>query len=633
MSSQIGNLSEQELIALIKKINFDSEKEYLAEADSNEPSRNDGSVEAREQQIIVQDPKGDGIKPVIRPVWPVRLTVNGHEVNEEIAVSASDHCEWRIEDKPLFDIRVSDDKMAVYLLVHAKEKFAWRLSDGGPSTRLELVAEEDRSTVFETLHYEEIIEKLEQLGIKAKLDVAAIVNEANNPSGKEVLIAEGKQPVPGEDARLELYFPEQITHEFFEVNGTIDFRNHYRIPSVQKGQLIAKKLPMVQGQSGFNVFGESIPPKPPKDLIVVTKSNVQMTDNGEFYALKDGRPRLTGTRIKTLDITTAHIEYGDVDIGTGNIVFSGDVIIYGNVNDNMIVESLGNVYVYGCVYRATITATGSIYVRDNVLGSKLYSGYFGVLFNRLYKTSKRLSEEIGELIAATRVLTEVLEKRGQKAGLGQLALLLIENKFKDIPTKIGDLLSILTLIHHSNENYNKLKEMGSIFLNPYQLVETLSMHVLQGFRSLLRGVCRELEQMQEAKAKTMIGQCQNSKLKSNGDIVIMHDGVILSDLYADADIRFEKTDAACRGSTLEARGSIYAKIVGSQTGTLTLLKAGERILVQKMLSGKVCVGRCSVHIEEAVENMMFTEHWIKEHLKRTRRNSQTPLDRSPCHKL
>lgn len=105
------------------------------------------------------------------------------------------------------------------------------------------------------------------------------------------------------------------------------------------------------------------------------------------------------------------------------MTFSGDVIIYGNVNDNMIVESLGNVYVYGCVYRATITATGSIYVRDNVLGSKLYSGYFGVLFNRLYKTSKRLSEEIGELIAATRVLTEVLEKRGQKAGLGQLALL------------------------------------------------------------------------------------------------------------------------------------------------------------------------------------------------------------------
>lgn len=609
MSKKIGDLSEQELVDMIKKM---ESTELPGHAGQDVTVRGGGTVQVKNQQLFVQDPAGDGPLPVIRPMAPVRLFVNDRESIGETTVSAKDRITWSISEEPLFVIRVAEDKMAVYLRVIAKERYAWRLEEEAPASVLELRAMADRSTVLETLHYAQIIEQLERIGVAVKLDVPAIVKEVEQPSGREIVVAEGKQPVHGSDARLDLYFPEQVAHEFYEVDGTVDFRNHYRIPSVRKGQLIAKKVPMVRGEPGYDVFGENIFPKPPKDLIVVAKQNVLMKENGEIYALADGRPRLTGTRIKTLDISTAHIEYGDVDIGTGHIVFSGDVIIYGNVTDNMIVESLGNVYVYGSVYHATITATGSIYVRGNVIGSKLYSGYFGVLFNRLYQSASRLSDQISQLIAASGTLSAALEKQGRTVRQGQLVLLLIENKFRQIPVEIREMLSTLSHISHmQHEAFRNIKDKAGAFLHPHQLLDIASMDYLRGFQAILGEICRELEQMQEGKAKTVISQCQTSELKSNGDIVIMRDGVILSDLYASGDIVFDRNGAVCRGSTLEAKQSIHAKIVGSQTGTPTCLKAGERVTVHKMMMGRVCVGRSSLLLEETVEKRTFTEKSIR----------------------
>jgi uncharacterized protein (DUF342 family) len=87
---------------------------------------------------------------------------------------------------------------------------------------------------------------------------------------------------------------------------------------------------------------------------------------------------VTGNQIKYFEINTAYIVPGNVDLQTGNIVFAGDVIVYGDVMDNLIIKSLGNIYVGGSVFNSTLTASGSIAVKGNVLGSNLYSGNFGM---------------------------------------------------------------------------------------------------------------------------------------------------------------------------------------------------------------------------------------------------------------
>src|SRR5690606_26049790 len=182
--------------------------------------------------------------------------------------------------------------------------------------------------------------------------------------------------------------------------------------------------------------------------------------------------------IKIFDISTSYVVSGDVDIGTGNIVFSGDVIVYGNVTDNMIIESLGNVYVYGSVYNSVITATGSIYVRGNVLGCKLYSGYFGVLFNRLYNASKLLAELMDQVFAAARELLHALERRKQQVRYSQVVLLLLENKFKEIPGILKELLQVVANIQSSKrEEYKTLQMMCTVLQQPAVMLE----HVTEGF--------------------------------------------------------------------------------------------------------------------------------------------------------
>jgi hypothetical protein len=272
----------------------------------------------------------------------------------------------------------------------------------------------------------------------------------------------------------------------------------------------------------------------------------------------------------------------------------------------MIIESLGNVYVFGCVYNATITATGSIHVRGNVLGSKLYSGYFGVMFNRLYNTSKALEEHMEKLLAAAAMLEQALVSRRQTVRFGQLALLLMENKFPEIPSIMKELLAVVANIQHiKRKEFEGLQEAAGMFLQPARLVEAATHSNVQGLIALLRDTHQEVARMQENTVKIMISQCHNSELKSNGDIDIQREGVLLSDLFSTGNIQFRLENSVCRGSRLEADGAILAKIVGGMTGTAAFLKAKRQVVVKKMYSGRVCVGRFSTDIFETIENRTF----------------------------
>ena len=55
------------------------------------------------------------------------------------------------------------------------------------------------------------------------------------------------------------------------------------------------------------------------------------------------------------------------------------------VNEKIVCNFLINVTeaMGGNVYKATLTATGGIKIKGNIIGSQLYSGYFAVIFNRL----------------------------------------------------------------------------------------------------------------------------------------------------------------------------------------------------------------------------------------------------------
>jgi|HigsolmetaGSP12D_1036236.scaffolds.fasta_scaffold00365_13 hypothetical protein len=587
-------LSEEQLMQLMKTLDetHGEETSYTA------------ALEVRDGEIAVLPTGYDGIYPEITVSDPIKLYVNGEQVYGSTAVSPGDRIEWRIEEPPLYRIDVSADKMKAWFVLYAKERRRLKLKDQDRTHRLNLVVEEDMNAPPQTATFADVMESARQKGI-VDIDGEAIYRELEHPSYAPVLIARGKEPVHGTDAKLELFFKETIESRFEEVNGVVDYRNHLKIPSVKKGELIARKHPMVPGQAGYNVFGQPIDPPHPKDIIMVGKQHVHITQNQEAYATRDGRPRIIGNRVKFIDIATAHVVPGDVDLRTGNIVFSGDIIIYGNVTDSMIVEALGDVYVMGHVYRATVTATGSIYIKGNTIGSKLYSGYFGVLFNRLYQFSNKLNDQFKLLRQTARQILSMASSKGQRVAENQVINLLMQTKFQDIPAIINDILICISNIQNiRREQMNDLKESLQHFVqtSAYQPKTDQDVAKLQ---SLLVETIDFIKRCEEMPVVTDIQQCHLTEILSNGDILIRKQGVLQSKLYAKNNIVFYDKHSVCRGSELEAGGSISAMIVGGVSGGGTVLKAGRKVVVDQIYQGRVTVNKCTTEVLEPMSRVQF----------------------------
>ncbi|MDF2961008.1 MAG: hypothetical protein K0S39_2743 [Paenibacillus sp.] len=601
------HISEDELLRMIKSLQTDPIKIPEQEQD-NSPGRsaNQGWVQVENNKITVSDPEEGGPYAVIEAAPPVKLKVNGIVIEQPARVRESDKIEWFIDYAPLFKIEVTHDKMKALFILNARDRYDWQLTNKSASPHAVIEAFEDRSTILETVHLSNVMLEINQQSIMKNLKPSAIYQELQNPTYEPVTVASGIQPTASSDAQLEVYFNEQVENNFHEIHGVVDYRNHLHIPSVKKGDIIAKKIPLTEGTVGYDIFGNIVKPQPPKDIIILAKDHVEISASGEVFALKEGRPRITGQKIKCFDISTAYIVSGDVDLKTGNIVFSGDVIVYGDVMDGMIIESLGNVYISGNVYKATVTATGSITIRGNILGSNLYSGYFGVIFNRLYMSTKKLSENLHELLDASKLLVNIIEGKGKTVQAGQVVLTMMENKYRDIPQTVKDILSCIANIQTiSAGELKELKEKLELFLHPLQIAQLQSFSYIFSIQNIIQETFQSIERMQEPSVQIDINQCHLSNVKSNGDILIRREGVLQSTLYSKGNIIFFGHEAVCRGSQLEAGDSICAMYVGGETGGQTLLKAGKKVTLRKVNSARISVGKFWRDFFEPAEHLVL----------------------------
>ncbi|WP_410514255.1 FapA family protein [Paenibacillus sp. BR2-3] len=611
-------MSEKELNQLINMLEWEPSNNDMQLSDvfltDEQPADDDkGRLLVRADKIFVQDPLPGGSPAVISAVLPVEIHVNGEKISIPTAVTSEDIIEWEISEPPLYSITVSEDKLWAFFTLYSTKQYAWNLNDHTSASYLEIDATINTEVIVGQLSLNHVISDFENKSITQNLNISGIHAELQNPSYQPIPVANGRAAVPGENARLELFFSEKITDgEFSEVGGQVDYRSHLRIPSVLRGEVIARKIPLVEGMPGYDVHGEILYPQQPSDIIVIAKDHTVLLVNNEIRALREGRPRMTGDKIKYFDICTSYIVPGNVNIKTGNILFSGDIIVQGDVEDNMIIESLGNVYVAGSVYNSTITATGSILVKGNVANSKLYSGYFGVMYNRIYNASQLLLEEVKGLQKAIKILTQAVESRKQSVKYGQAILLLLESKFKKIPQVIRELLTVLTHVkstyHHDLE---QVMHFLNVFLNPPQLVDFMNEASLGGFLNSLVQLHTGVARMQETKVEVNMGQCQNTIIKSNGDIIIHRDGIVQSDLFSSGNISFLKSTSVCRGSKLEAGGMISAYLVGGESGAQSFLKAKRSVTVRKMYLGKVTIDRYTADITEPVENMVFNSETVR----------------------
>lgn len=573
----------------------------------NDKQDRNGIIVVQNNQFYITSPLPGGKPAVLTAPPPVVLKVNNKLVTGPVEVEVADRITWTIQERPPYEITVSEDKLQAFFTLDHVEQYAWNLVNSPATSHLVLEAQTDRSLLLSTLTIEQIIADFEKKSITRNLNIPAIYAELNHPTHQPVCVAEGQPPVPATDAKLDLLFAENIEEAFAEIEGSADHHNHLQIPSAKEGDVIVRKHLPREGIPGCDVYGSILPAAPPRDIQVVAKEHTLLLPSHEITALKEGRPRMTGNNVKYFDISANYVIPGNVNITTGNIVFSGDITVRGDVEDNMIIESLGNVYIYGNVYKSTITATGSILVLGNVAGSRLYSGYFGVMHNRLYNLSKQLIEEVNLLREASSLLTEKVESRHQSVKFGQIILLLVESKYPKIPVLIRDLQSVLAdikLTYH--QDMEQLKGMLDVFLRPTQFIDFFSEAILLSFLKLLKDLYSGVARMEESQVRVDIPQCHNSTIKSSGDIFIHKEGTLQSELFSSGDISFLLRDSLCRESNLEAAGTLTAQIVGGESNANSFLKAGRKISARQINASTVTCGRYTEEITEPIEDMIFT---------------------------
>ncbi len=152
-------------------------------------------------------------------------------------------------------------------------------------------------------------------------------------------------------------------------NGVIDFRERRVMVAVEKGQLIATKVPPVQGRSGMTIYGQETPARAAVDFRVLLLNDVTFSrSTNEVRATKSGTLSIVkNTIIKVLSHQTV---YSDVDFKTGNITSKKNLTIQGAVQPGFSIDAGGDVKIREGVYNGEVSCEGNLVVQAGVTGKR-----------------------------------------------------------------------------------------------------------------------------------------------------------------------------------------------------------------------------------------------------------------------
>ncbi len=218
----------------------------------------------------------------------------------------------------------------------------------------------DRQQVLDALQAAGVISGI----LDTNIDAAIATGQA-----EAILAAQGREPVCGQDARLEKLVPD-ITerHPIEDEHGKVDLRNLGQFITVRTGEPLMRRVPPTPGEPGENVRGEAIPAKPGKDLHFAPglKGTALATDDENLLvAAISGQPKLVPNGVTVEPILAVE----NVDITTGYLDFEGAINIAGDVKAGMRVTATSDVTIGGVVEAAEVHAGGNIVVKGGIFGN------------------------------------------------------------------------------------------------------------------------------------------------------------------------------------------------------------------------------------------------------------------------
>jgi len=245
------------------------------------------------------------------------------------------------------------------------------LSEDGWAVKMTLYPPLDSTVLPDTADISALLEKADvRWGVREKNITACIekVRTEKRPLKNQV-IARGRLPVNGENARLriDIVIGEQAGKELGD--GRMDFRERRLFVGVDKGQLLATKVPATTGIPGVNIYGQEIPQVPGRDLTIKTGEDILYdAETGEIRAAFAGV--LSVVSDTAVRVTSKHVISGDIDYHTGNIDSRDAVDISGSIKPGFKVITGGDVVIGGSVESAHIISHGNVVIKGGITGKE-----------------------------------------------------------------------------------------------------------------------------------------------------------------------------------------------------------------------------------------------------------------------
>lgn len=181
------------------------------------------------------------------------------------------------------------------------------------------------------MNVQEILRDLTAKGVKAGVDQDEILKFFQDRAYcTDFVLAKGKKPVDGQDARIEYYFNTDVDLKPKKnEDGSVDYRELNVISYIKEGDLLAKLFPEDRGIKGYDVQGREIKPKQVRSLQLEYGNNIRVSeDKTELYSEVTGHASLVNGKVFVSDVYEVP---ADVDNSTGNIDYPGNVTVRGNV--------------------------------------------------------------------------------------------------------------------------------------------------------------------------------------------------------------------------------------------------------------------------------------------------------------
>ncbi|MFW5991951.1 MAG: FapA family protein, partial [Halanaerobiaceae bacterium] len=340
------------------------------------------------------------------------------------------------------------------------------------------------------------------------------------------------------------------------------------IESVTAGEVVAYKEPPQPGEKGKDVFGNVIEPLAVKDVELVAGDDVKISPDGmRAIAAAPGTPSLSCHKNKAcISIVPTYIVKGDIGKETGNIMYKGNLVVRGNIDDNFDLKIGNNIKVGKSIANTQIVAGGDIYIKRNIISSEINAG--GYFDRDLLATIDEMVREINKLLKAIEEIFGAAKKYGNRDELkmGKVLRLLLNDKFRTLMSHLKELSHDLEEVNIPAIMKKECHQLLNKIVGYKKILQIKDTDVFCQLKELLSDILKE-GQKKSHSSNVYADYVQNSVIKAAGNVLIKAKGCYNSQIMAGGNIAISGKKGYLRGGNYRAEGSIYVRNVGGGFST------------------------------------------------------------------